>query len=96
AFRLAVNGHHQPEESLPEAAMHPLDEQMFHLLLDKCLASEEEAVRTMFVLRYELEVNVSEISLIIGCPEGTVKSRLFYLKKRLAAQLQQYKVMLER
>lgn len=96
AFRLAVNGHHQPEESLPEVAMHALDEQMFNLLLDKCLAHEQEEVRTMFVLRYELDMNVPEISRIIGCPEGTVKSRLFYLKKRLAAQLQQYKVMLER
>lgn len=96
AFRSAVNGRPNMEEFLPEVVTRALDAEMFHRLLDKCLADEEEEVRTMFVLRYELEMSAPEISHIIGCPEGTVKSRLFYLKKRLAIQLHEYKGMLEK
>jgi RNA polymerase sigma-70 factor, ECF subfamily len=73
-----------------------LDHQSFQFRLSEILSEEDEEVRTMFALRYELEMDVAQIAEIIQCPEGTIKSRLFYLKKRLATQLQHYKMILEK
>jgi DNA-directed RNA polymerase specialized sigma24 family protein len=50
----------------------------------------------MFVLRIELDMPFAEIGAVLDCPEGTVKSRLFYLKKRLAQVLVPYKTILEK
>ncbi len=73
-----------------------MDQLAFQQKLDQVLSEEDEDVRTMFALRFELEMEVNEIAHILQCPEGTVKSRLFYLKKRLASRLQQYKLVLEK
>jgi RNA polymerase sigma-70 factor (ECF subfamily) len=73
-----------------------LDQLAFQQKLDQVLCEEDEDVRAMFSLRFELEMDVSEIARVLQCPEGTVKSRLFYLKKRLASRLQHYKLVLEK
>jgi RNA polymerase sigma-70 factor (ECF subfamily) len=39
--------------------------------------------RALLSLRYEERFHTAEIALILGVPEGTVKSRLFYARKRL-------------
>jgi len=39
--------------------------------------------RDVVILRYKFDYTVKDISLILGCPEGTVKSRLFYAIKQL-------------
>jgi hypothetical protein len=44
---------------------------------------------------YLPDMEVSEIARVLNCPEGTIKSRLFYLKKKLASQLCQYKTVLK-
>lgn len=79
-----------------ESITSQLDHQSFQIRLEKILSEEDEDVRTIFALRYELDMDVARIAEIIQCPEGTIKSRLFYLKKRLATQLQHYKLMLEK
>lgn len=61
------------------------------LLLE--ILNEED--KTIFLLRYEDELSISEISQIVFMPEGTVKSRLFYLRKHLALELNQYRVVLK-
>ena len=43
--------------------------------------------REMLYLRYYESMSLSIISDILGIPEGTVKSRLFYLKKKMAKDL---------
>lgn len=43
--------------------------------------------RALFELRYKQELSVKEIAAILDIPEGTVKSRLFYLVKGLADKL---------
>lgn len=79
-----------------ESVSNHLDQLAFQQKLDQVLCEEDEDVRAMFSLRFELEMDVSEIARVLQCPEGTVKSRLFYLKKRLASRLQQYKLVLEK
>jgi len=59
------------------------------------LETLNEEDKTIFLLRYEDELSISEISQIVFVPEGTVKSRLFYLRKQLALELNQYRVVLK-
>lgn len=61
-------------------------------LLMETLTEED---KTIFLLRYEDELSISEISQIVFMPEGTVKSRLFYLRKQLALELNQFRVVLK-
>jgi RNA polymerase sigma-70 factor, ECF subfamily len=96
AFRKSNNGHLLTEELSPVSVADRLDHQSFQKILEEILASEEEDIRTMFTLRYELDMDILEISKILQCQEGTVKSRLFYLKKRLATQLNCFRVVLEK
>ena len=47
--------------------------------------------KTIFNLRFVEEMSIKQIAEIINCPEGTVKSRLFYLTKQLSKKLSVYK-----
>ncbi|MFN5170288.1 MAG: RNA polymerase sigma factor [Cyclobacteriaceae bacterium] len=94
AFRKSI----QPDPLnlvLRERVTQQMDQSSFQKALETMLQSEEEDVRSMFVMRYHLEMTISEIGDVLKCPEGTVKSRLFYLKKRLANQLFEFKLMIE-
>lgn len=67
-----------------------LDFSAFGAQLDRCLRELDELPRQCFVLRYQEELSIREISRILDCPEGTVKSRLHYTVRKLARQLQVY------
>lgn len=96
AFRMQANSLMVISDHTPESAGYQMDQLAFQQKLDQVLSEEDEDVRTMFSLRFELDMDVNEIAHILQCPEGTVKSRLFYLKKRLASRLQEYKLVLEK
>ena len=96
AFRNSVHANLKGKEFINESITNQLDQQSFQMALEEVLKEEDEEARTIFTLRYELEKSIAEISEIINYPEGTIKSRLFYLKKRLANKLDQYKVVLEK
>ncbi|MES2727704.1 MAG: RNA polymerase sigma factor [Bacteroidota bacterium] len=57
--------------------------------LYKDLSSKEQVV---FVLRFEQELSIKEIAAIAQIPEGSVKSCLFYLLKKMAQQLKNYQI----
>ncbi len=63
--------------------------------LTMLLETLEEDDKTVFLLRYEEELSIPQISQVVFMPEGTVKSRLFYLRKQLAVELNEYKVVLK-
>jgi RNA polymerase sigma-70 factor, ECF subfamily len=67
-----------------------LDHDKFNIVLQRTMVSWNEDDRSLFVLRHELEMTFSEIGVILNCPEGTAKSRWFYLRKNLAAQLHEF------
>ena len=46
--------------------------------------------RTVVVLHYLSELPLAEIAVIVGCPVGTVKSRLHYALRRLRTHLAQH------
>lgn len=70
-----------------ETAGHRYDREVFSAALDIHLGNLEEAQRTVFLLRYQQDLPLQEISKILDCPEGTVKSRLFNTIRKLAARL---------
>jgi RNA polymerase sigma-70 factor, ECF subfamily len=62
-------------------------EKEFRQLLNDALNRLEEDDRHLYALRFEVEMSMEDIAQLLECPVGTVKSRLFNLKKKLAGQL---------
>lgn len=52
-------------------------------LVDKALAQIDEKLRIPLVLNIYSEMDLSEISIVMGIPEGTVKSRLFTARNQI-------------
>jgi RNA polymerase sigma-70 factor (ECF subfamily) len=53
-----------------------------------CLNEFDEMHRTAFLLKYREGLSIDEISSILELPVGTVKSRLFYTRKKIQKKLQ--------
>ncbi len=64
-----------------------LDAKFFTRALHRQLDLLRPEQKSAFILRFQENLSTREISTILNCPEGTVKSRLFYLTKKLAGQL---------
>jgi RNA polymerase sigma-70 factor, ECF subfamily len=56
-------------------------------MLRKCLGALSPEHRTVIDLVYYHEKSVQEVAAIIGIPCATVKTRMFYARKKLAALL---------
>lgn len=52
--------------------------------LRKCISELNAEQRSLIVLRFKLKLSVKEIAQIYECPDGTIKSRLFYATKELS------------
>ena len=79
-----------------EEAEHVFDEsaidlEEFSRQLFEELQSFDEIHKTAFLLRYREELSLKEIGQILEISEGTVKSRLFYTRKRLSERLERYR-----
>ncbi len=66
------------------------DNQVFAQHLNHALGELDETQRQCFVLRYQEEMSLREIAEILDCPEGTVKSRMFYTLKKLGTKLRAF------
>jgi len=53
-----------------------------------CLNEFDEIHRTAFLLKYREGLSINEISAILCLPTGTIKSRLFYTRKKIQEKLQ--------
>lgn len=60
------------------------------LLLRQKIQTLKLSLRTVLVLHYFNDMSVREISKVLGCFEGTVKSRLFKARKILEHELSSY------
>ena len=67
-----------------------LDRDALDSALHEVLESLDDENRLLFSLRYEEEQTVPQIAVIIGVPEGTVKSRLHKLINKIKHQLKRY------
>lgn len=69
----------------PEVAIQKKDKSE---ILRKCLTNLSPEHREILDLVYYHEKSVEEVAMIVGIPENTVKTRMFYARKKLATMLQ--------
>ena len=82
-----------PVAELPNRAIDPdnaVDLTLFNQALEAELNKLPVYLRSTFLLRFQNGLTIREIADIMNCAPGTVKSRLFYLIKNLAAALEPY------
>jgi RNA polymerase sigma-70 factor (ECF subfamily) len=72
------------EADTPEAS---LDRSNTSAILRACVAKLSPAHREIINLVYYHEKSVEEVGIIIGIPQSTVKTRMFYARKQLAEML---------
>ncbi|MBC7776675.1 MAG: RNA polymerase sigma factor [Phycisphaerae bacterium] len=75
------------DDPMPEK----MDKERFEAHLRHSIATLSETHRQCFILRYQEELSVLEIAEIVGCPEGTVKSRLHHALRQVAGQMEVWK-----
>ncbi len=80
---------HKQQDAQPSSIdhMHTSD---FKQSLHRAMNQLSPDHRSVFVLRYIEHLSVKEISTVLSCAEGTVKSRLHYCTKKLANQLEEF------
>ena len=71
-------------------AIRAVDRVQFNEQLLIALDELDEKKRAVFLLRFEQDMSIKEISEAMECSEGTVKSRLFYTLKMLNGKLKAY------
>ena len=69
------------------------DLQRFKKALADLLDRMTEEKKQLYVLRFEEQLSVPDISQVMNIPEGTVKSRIFYLLKEMKEQLIGFKTL---
>lgn len=67
-----------------------VDARRFAACLQDELQELDEEKRSVFLLRHSQGLSIPDISDILGCPQGTVKSRLFYTTRLLADRLRRF------
>ncbi len=67
-----------------------VDQEIFQKHLQQAINELDPKHKACFILRYQDELSIKEISAALNCPEGTVKSRIFYSLKNLSAKLFQF------
>ena len=67
-----------------------IDADILQKKISQIFETLNEKDRTIFVLRFEQELSIKEIAEIAEIPEGTVKSSIFYLLKKISTQLKDY------
>jgi RNA polymerase sigma-70 factor (ECF subfamily) len=54
------------------------------------LSKYKEEHFSTFLMRHQFEMSIKEIAQVFDCPEGTVKSRLFYITHKLVKKMKEY------
>ncbi|MFN8700442.1 MAG: RNA polymerase sigma factor [Flavobacteriales bacterium] len=71
-----------------------MDRELFRQKLAQALDELDEVKRTTFELRFHQDMSILDISEVMECSEGTVKSRLFYTLKELNKKLKMFEGIL--
>ena len=77
-----------------EGEHHQMEQHIDQGRFEKALLAELERLdnghRSAFLLRHQQDLSIKEIGEVLGCSEGTVKSRLFYTTRKLASKLRAF------
>lgn len=88
----AYNGFSILQEEMTEYNIQKLDNELFINKINEAIETLEEHHKACFLLRYKQELSVREISEIVNCPEGTVKSRLYHATKKIQSAVSNLKL----
>ncbi len=88
-FELAYLDQLDNDQSENSRVIARIDEQLIKDEIHILLSSMDEDRRMIFLLRYQQELSLEEISALTDIPIGTVKSRLFYVRKELLEALKE-------
>lgn len=64
-----------------------LDKALFNQEIQQILNTLTEKEQTILTLRFQQELPIKEIAEIMQCPEGSVKSGIYYLLRKLADRI---------
>ncbi|RYY48197.1 MAG: RNA polymerase sigma factor [Chitinophagaceae bacterium] len=87
----AVRSTHQQlqvVEQVADAVNH--DMKKFREAVHQCTTELPEEKKALYILRFQENLAVRDISEIMGIPEGTIKSRIFYLLKEMKEKLKAF------
>lgn len=87
--RIAPQSELEPEQvPLTGELTSDLEKKELHGAVRRVVASLDERCRLPVLLYYGMELPLKEIAGILGCPEGTVKSRLSAARKIIKEELE--------
>lgn len=69
------------------------DLKRFKIAVHSCTNDLADEKRTLYILRFQENLSIPQISSILNIPEGTVKSRIFYLMKEMKDKLKEFKTL---
>lgn len=67
-----------------------IDAHAFDREYNKHFAKLDEDQQLLLTLRFQQELSIKEIAAIMQIPEGTIKSRIFYLLKKFSVVLHEF------
>lgn len=91
----SVRVNHSTSAPIPQTvqAVNP-DWKIFKEAVFECINGLSEDKKSLYLLRFQDNLPVQEISKILDIPEGTVKSRIFYLLKELKLKLKGFETLI--
>lgn len=78
------------EQKLINDQIQKIDNADFEMAIQAELNKMDPDQSSTFVLRYQENLSIKEIGEILNCSPGTVKSRIFYITKKLASRLKEF------
>lgn len=75
-------------------AENKMDQESRMAELNRVLKRLDEEKRELFLLRYQQEMSIKQLAELLNCSEGTIKSRLFYIRKKIL-ELFEEKLLIE-
>lgn len=87
----AYNGFSILQDEMTEYNIQKLDNELFINKINEAIETLQEHHKACFLLRYKQELSIKEISKIVNCPEGTVKSRLYHATKKIQSAVSNLK-----
>jgi RNA polymerase sigma-70 factor (ECF subfamily) len=69
---------------------HHFDYRLLREKLESIYQDLNDKEKNIFILRFEQELSIREIADIVNIPEGSVKSGIFYLLKKLSYHLKEF------
>jgi RNA polymerase sigma-70 factor (ECF subfamily) len=80
--------HH--EQTQADDVIQKINQDDFERALQIELRSMDPEKSSTFLLRFQENLSINEISEILNCAPGTVKSRIFYITNKLSKRLKEY------